>query len=387
MFIIDNQNWQNIQNSEQAQRRDDKRSHNKEGTARVAEENCSTKSLGKLQQVTKDVVLASESEGAAALFTVANKAAAKPQLPNPQSNWNGCQDLDDSQMSLIAIIGAVLCIQAKANSRFWSSQWKEATSCMMAQVKFAPLIGDAIKGAYTAQSNATLEQAAMSKTDGIINLCMFGGAVALSGFSEFTGSEEENPLNADKNDISFAKQPNVAEEETSNLANESKALNQEDNVEGEGENQAKNANQSAGKVNEELAEKADKEAQEGGYFEGRADKDWQGFKRGMGIVGKRANKWMNEAFQKAQGMQLMSAGVTGLNDSKYQTNMAAYQKQEGGDKAIESEGNSYQQFYSQAFSRAEDLRQSAGQNLEYALQILKSASDSITQVVSRMFQS
>jgi hypothetical protein len=65
---------------------------------------------------------------------------------------------------------------------------------------------------------------------------------------------------------------------------------------------------------------------------------------------------------------------------------AAFQKQEGGARAIEAKAREYAGFMGQIATREGDLTRGASDGVDYALNILKSAADSITQTVTSMFR-
>jgi hypothetical protein len=336
------------------------RGSQKQGSAYVAKENSSLQTITDLQKIEKDVILvANPGERQANVRAgVTSSAAGKPQLPPPGLNWNALQGVGAPEQGLIAIIGSVLCLQAKTNSNFWSTLWKQASQSMMMEVKFAPIIGDAINAAYQAQAAATQSQAEQSRTDGIISLCMFGGSMVMAAYME--GTDEENPLNQD--DESIADVNKTAQ------ANNAPANNLET---------AQN------NVNNE-ATQADNKASEA--WEQRAKRYWNKFKQGMSRGQKRVTSYLGNAMKMTMMFSMLNDGVTKLNDAKYQAQQASYQSQEGGCQALSKESEQYAQFYGQDFSREEDLRQGNQQNIDYAMNILKSAADSITQTITAMFR-
>lgn len=90
--------------------------------------------------------------------------------------------------------------------------------------------------------------------------------------------------------------------------------------------------------------------------------------------------------QAGQTMQMLAHGSTSIVESQYQSKQAEKQQEEGQAQALNKESEQYAQFYGQSFSRSEDLRQGGQQNIDYAMNILKSAVDTITQTVTSMFR-
>ncbi len=317
-----------------------------------------------LQHLEKDIILPSDGQSRQdALIAAKDPAAAsKPPLPYPGFNSKAFQGTgDDHQMGLIAIIGAVLALQAKTNSNFWSTLWQQASQSMQMQVSFAPIVGSAIKSQYQAQSDATLEQSAMQRTDGIINLCMFGGAMVMGAVAEFQDpAEVTNPEDPAAEFEEEENAPSAAED-----AAEENPVTEEQQLDRDTDQVLNDEN----KANESRGSKA-------GQF----------VKSRMGVGQARLSAYLGRGMQMMQGAQMLSSGSTALNDSTHQAQIAVYQAQEGQCAAVSQEGQIYSQFYGQDFSRNEDLRQGSGQMIDYAMNILQQAANSITQTVTSMFR-
>lgn len=307
----------------------------------------------------KDIVLPSDPRNQKTALT--KKSDGKADLPYPGTKWNGMQDEDDSH--LIALIGKVLSEQAKTNSNFWSIVWKQASQSMMLEVKFAPVIGDAIKASYTAQSEATSAEASMSYWDGFINITSFAGAVGLGAFEETMEAFKEG-----KNTVS------EIDDETDEDATKSNGIDGEAKKDVEAN---KTLNDDSNKMLDKEAKAYKQRAKSGG------NQAWSKYKKFQ----KYLSGFLMKANNKAILMQGFSAGTSGLMKSQYQSQISIYQMQQGTEDAIQKQVMQYTQFYGEAFKREEDLRQGAQQQgIDNAMNILKTEVDTITQAVTAMFR-
>lgn len=311
-------------------------------------------------QIAKDSVLPSSGDNGNELASFKKSGQAKPQLPSATRSFtgfrgaSGSEDEGSDNLGLIAIIGEVMALQAKSNSNFWSTMWKQTSESMQMEVKFAPVIGQAVRNAYTAQSLATTAQATESHADGLINLVMFGGAMVMATVMEFKG----NGPNEEK----LPDQPNT------NVQNET------DNAD-----------------NNELGE----ENQDARRLVNNQESNWK--TRGKGIlkwlkgVGEAGQKRIigifGKGMQSAMAFETLTKGVTGYwVDSKYKAVQAKEQALEGQAQALSKESEQYSQFYGQSFSRSDQMTNAGQQNIDYAMNILKSAADTITGTVTAMFR-
>lgn len=322
----------------------------KQGEALIAEEN----RVIDIQQLDKDVIVPADLHAGQAQYKQSVGASNKPQLPYPENEWNAFQDGDDDQPGLISIIGTVLALQAKTNSNFWSTMWKQASMSMMTQVKFAPIIAEAIIDQYDAQSNATDAQASQAMFSGITNL---GAFVMTLGLAYNIPDAVDTPTNPEGPPV---------EAQTEGPAPDESAPGTED------------------AALEEQADGITNKTDPTGSQRLDATKDE------AGAVMKRGGTWMGKYTQKflqvVQGTAMMSQASTGFSDSHYQGVQAAQQKIEGQAAAVSKESEQYAQFFGQDFSRDEDLRQGSGQNIDYAMNILQQAANTITQTVTSMFR-
>ncbi|MFC2049477.1 hypothetical protein ACFLR2_02240 [Chlamydiota bacterium] len=325
----------------------------KQGQAQIATGN---REAG-LAAAIKDVVLPASPDGK--LTGTANNpgSAGKPQLSYPSYDSSVFDGADQQQTGLIAIIGEVLALQAKTNSNFWSTLWKQASQSMEMQVKFAPIVGDAIRSQYNAQSQATLAQSNQSYTDAFISFGMFAAAMGTAAFQEFTDPAEEIP-----NDPATENTDETANAETDADANSPQAT-------------------------EETTQQTDKvlnDEQE--VNTSRLRKAWNKISSKLSLGQKRLTGFLGKGMQATQAFGMLSSASTSMNDSKYQNQQAAFQSLEGQAAATSQEAQMYSQFYGQDFTRMEDLRQGSSQNLDYAMNMLQQAANSITQTVTSMFR-
>lgn len=374
MSSIVSQTWEAIEATNSAIRAS-KRAQ-KQGEARVAQDNSSVSrgTIGRVQQLEKDVIVPSElNEGEILTATgQPNGAPAKPQLPQPQFNWNAFQGIGGDQEGLIAIMGKVLALQAKTNSRFWSSLWKQASESMMIQVKMAPIMALAIKTAYQNQAAATKCQANQAFEDGMASMFSFLGAVVMGSIGEF--NDENTPFKQGAGDVTMEDEgatQDVEDEEGTELDDLSADNAPSRTVDREMENADEIINKSGDETS----------------FGDRAMKLWGKAKPALGKTQKTVANLLYKTQQSAALMTMFSQGITGLLvDSKYQSQKSTYEGLEGQAQALSKEVEQYAQYYGQDFSRTEDLRQGSSQNIDYAMNVLKGAADSITQSVTSMFR-
>lgn len=352
---IDNQISQSIRSVNHQIRQEE--ISQKRGQELIAE---SHQAQGKLQ-LAKDIVIPSSGDNENELASLKKGVQTKPRLSSPTRPFTGFrgasgnEDEGNETLGLIAIIGEVMALQAKSNSNFWSTMWKQTSESMQMEVKFAPIIGQAITNAYTAQSLATTAQATQSHEDGLINLVMFGGAILMAGVMEFKGGGSNEEKLPDQNETIAINETDNAELGDQNL---------------EGDNNARRLVN-----NQEPAWKTRGKR----ILSFLKDIGKSGQKRMIGIFGK--------AMQSAMAFEMATKGITGYwVDSKYQGEQAKQQALEGQAQALSKESEQYSQFYGQSFSRSDQMTNAGQQNIDYAMNILKSAADTITGTVTAMFR-
>lgn len=298
----------------------------------------------------------------------ATTTSLKAQLPAPTKGFSGLTG-DDGEtqgqtMGLLAIIGEVMALQAKSNSNFWKTQWQQASQSMMMQVKFAPIIGNAVKAQYQAQADATKAQADESKWNGIIFAGSFVMCVGGAGIA--VGKEAMDATNS------------VAEDELGNAENEGEAAAGAGDLNNAGDDLE--------------AENADNQVQQGQVEEQVNNENasrWKNtlkwLKDGASKGGKRFSEWMGKSVQGAQLAQMQAQASTNLVSNKYQNIQAQQQGIQGQQASLDKMSEQYAQFYGQNFSRNEDLRNSAQQNIDTAMNTLSQAANAITSTVTQMF--
>lgn len=299
----------------------------------------------------KDVVLPAaleEEEGYIPGQTTVKlgQTAQKPNLPTgatPSSNSDS-ELGDPDNISIIAIIGQVLALQARTNSNFWSIIWQQASTSMDMAVKLAPILATATQNNWNAQATSTMEDAQMSKGDGLGG--MISGGIALAMGVAGALKTDDVALNAGATKTPLA-------------------------------NAVQNADQN---VSEKIAENDSQ-------LSGQASRAAQSAKGLWSKITTNAFKALKGAGDFGQySMALSNAVQQFTNDAPHKMAMAAAQRQAGSADALTKVTEQYSQYYTQDFNRNEDLRRSAEQNIETATGILRSASDSVTQVVVGMFR-
>lgn len=326
------------------------------------------------EKLGKDKILPASGDSQVSKPEKGKKVESKPTLASPAVAFAGLKGEDEGgndgqTLGLIAIIGEVMALQAKSNSNFWSTLWNQASEGMNLEVKFAPIIGNAINSSYMAQSAATQAQADMAKEDGLINLFMFGGAMFMGAVSEVT-SEADDAADP-KNPNTLAKLGDD-DDENERLSSDSSGNPAEQTV--RQEEQTEN----------DVTETINKENKS---WKGRATRTGKIVKDVGGKAYKRLGNIFGKGMQYSMSMDALNRGITGyFVDSKYQNLKAVNEAYEGQAQALSKESEQYAQFYGQSFSRSEDLRNGAQQNIDYVMNILKSAADTISQTVTSMFQ-
>ncbi len=280
--------------------------------------------------------------------------ASKASLPSPESEWEADQKAlgtsGSSNTSIVALLGTVLALQAKCNSNYWSTMWQQATSSMQLSISMAPVIAQNVIANWNHQADMTDQEASMAKQDGMFALGSAGVSFAMGCYGAFT-AEEDTAANAGATKTTEGS--DVAESAASNAK---------------------------GELNENLDENTKS-------WTSKVKRGLKAMKNGSG----KATKGLFKALEKTAGFgQFSMAASNGMAqyfvDSPAKTQIALSQRAAGAADAASKIGEQYSQYYNQSFSRTEDLRQGAQQNINYAMEVLKSASDSVTQVSISMFR-
>ncbi len=276
-----------------------------------------------------------------------------PVIPSPSNSSPSDNAIDDSG-SIIAIIGQVLILQAKSNSNFWSTVWKQASQSMELSVSQAKIMAQAIVDSANQQSAATQAEADMAQKDGIAGFTTGLLCLGMGLYGSFTDPAEK-----------------AADAGVTNETDEAASTMQKDAVKAE--------NSSEKEINETINKENTASSKAQRFF--KSFNSWR--ERGM--------KGLMKAFEKAAAagqtfMPLSQASSQLFVDSPAKTAIAQMQKAKGAADALEKQAEQFAQYYNQDFQRVEGLRESSQQNLNEALQVLQKASDGLTAVVNRMFQ-
>ncbi|NGX60905.1 MAG: hypothetical protein K940chlam9_00379 [Chlamydiae bacterium] len=359
------------------------------------------------QTTGKDVVLPANPKGNTKTDAKEMEESSSPKLPYPGAQFGGFQK--KKEVSMIALMGKVLALQAKTNSHFWSTMWKQASQSMLMEVKFAPVIGHAVKNAYEEQSKATKAQAEQSFYTGLTSLIVFGAGLFMGTLMEYkdeasgiqqgdnefqnkTGDTDKNEEIGNESVEGKGEQVNLNDdvEEDSEVISEddeSEKINLEAEIQEEGEvideenedkeiDPNKNTDEATAEINKDNDGAGKKAERVGKKISDKASQ-----------FSKKLSSWWGKTFQVMMGMDMLQKGINGVAFEKlYQDKISVDQGQEGIYQALSKEAEQYAQFYGQAFSRQEDLRQGGQQNIDYAMSILKSASDTMASTVASMFR-
>lgn len=275
----------------------------------------------------------------------ASKAKTQPKLPIPTKGGKGNPFDESGGPSIQAIIGEVLILQAKDQSDFWSIVWKQASQAQEEFIKFAPLIARQTKATWDAQAAMSMNESSSAFYNGISDALAAGLAIGMGAFMP----EEE----AAAGDGEAVGANNIAKDAEEAVAND---------VE-QGGNALKEESQGAFSKVKKFGQAA-----------------WKSLGK------KNLSKKLMKAMSYAQGMQVMSGASKGFIDSKYKALIAECQKQAGQSDSVAKESEQFAQYWSQLFSRQEDLRGAAQQNLDYGMNVFKSISDTTTQTILSMFR-
>ncbi len=300
--------------------------------------------------VAKDTVV--PSAGDVQTKSPAKGKDSKPTLQIPKGSFKGLKGKDGDQgayesRNLISIIGEVMTLQAKSNSNFWSTLWKQASQSMQMEVKFAPIIGQAVNDSYQAQSKATLADAHMSSDQGWIALGMFGTSVVAGGVTAYGADVEADPdvVARDEAVKPFMDGGMDRDEADAALSNQDPSWK-------------------------------DRGMRTTGWFNAQREKVIAKFSKGF-----------NTTYTTSQIAGQLGNSLQGLFvDSHFKAIMAHHQAEQGQAQAIDKQAEQYAQFFGQAFNRSDQMASGTQQNLDYAMNILKSTADSLTQTVNGMFR-
>lgn len=297
----------------------------------------------KLGIKTKDIILP-----AAPNEELYSSKAPKKALQAPASDLASPQDGDlgtGEGTSVIALIGTVLALQAKINSNYWSTLWKQASDSMALSVEIAPILAQNVKDNWDSQAAATREEGSIARGAGIASVTAGTAAIAMGGWQAVSSIREEMA------EVNAAKTP----------------------LEGETSPQATEAVQNLKENDQNLSGKLTRSG-----------------KAGIGI-GKAVMKGLGKGLEKtlttAQASVAFANGMNQLTvEAPGKKKIAKHQEAAGAADAQAKMNEQYTSYYDKDFSRTNEMNQGTSQNIDYAMNILKSLSDSLTQVVVSMFR-
>ncbi|MFN0064793.1 MAG: hypothetical protein ACKVOH_01000 [Chlamydiales bacterium] len=321
-------------------------------------------------QLVGDTVLPAVTDGMQGLFASGKKSdIGKPPMPSPLGSFSNGQSSDDfnKNMSIVAIIAAVLILQAKSNSQVWQTLWKASGEMMDMTLNMAQVSADNTKNQWQAQANATRQQADQAKEDGIVNLCMFGASMVMGAFDPTPAEEPKGPGETLGKDGLAEPKP----------------------AEGRGGEEGAGTGSLEGDEAPTRAEadltRDETQSQEGGARQ-TAKQGKSALRRGTEFLQKKVMSRLSSGMKYAQGMSMASQAICGLAiDNPKLSAKAGYEQQAGQYQSAAEIAKGFGEYYNQSFSRTEEVRQGANQNLEYAMQVLKSASDAATQASNSLF--
>lgn len=286
----------------------------------------------------------------------------KPPMEKPSRTFgsgapatnSSSDDQDADNISVIALLARVLCLQAKSNTAVWQVLFKQSGEYQQMSLQMAQAQANSTQSQWEEQSQATKAQADMSKEDGKIDLSFFAFSCVAGALDPAAGEGAGEEESADET---------LGRDQTQ--AAERAAAGQSEQAAEQGASQA--------------AQNAENSAASGLKKVGRGFlKASKGFLKIMGKLG--------GGIKYAQFFQMASQGIKGLwIDGPKLAEKAAHEGAAGVAAATAQVAQGYSEYNNQSFSRTEEIRQGAGQNVEYAMNVYKSASDSITQAVSAMY--
>lgn len=332
----------------------------------------------------------------------AGKDLSKPAMPEP-SNPFGSSDPDSDSTNppnVMAILARVLVLVANVQSQGWKTFWQMGNENINTSLQMSVAEADQTEQQYKMQASATKTQASQMKQDGLMEFGTFAVCAVMGAFggpaeeqqkaptddpAEITNDTvtpariDEPPATASSatptpEDINGADEPpanNPVEQEQVAARNDTI---QDDQVEGQRQTE---------RVNEEAAQ-AEKTSKWGAIRKWAVNAKEQLFAAGS-KVSSLTTRIFGNGWKYAQ---FITPGATGFQhltiDAPLLSKKAGFEGLQGQFAAGATIARAYGDYNHNIFGRTEEIRQGASQNIDYAMQILKSASDSITQAVSSM---
>lgn len=307
---------------------------NKQGQAKIA---ASQRLVGK-SAVRADVIVSAAGTGKQVIESPT--PVERLSLPRPLEATKMYQGGSDDDENLLALIGGILLLQAQSDSNTWRTMWKMATMSMQMQIELAPLAGKAIQTQFLAQSTATLVESQLSYANGqAIGFGAFG-ALGHTGYEK--GSDAYKKYQAQKA-VEYGNETNVNANSPSALPAEEKSP------------------WDFGKAWDWVADKAP-------------------------TVGKWAYETVDEGADKAHEASGVTKIMVDTTSAIGHAQQQSFQGMQGQAASISQSSQVFASFYGQNFSKMDELRQSAGQNLMSAMNLLQQATNTISQSAVSMFR-
>lgn len=276
----------------------------------------------------------------------------KPQLPAPFIEYQLIDQAlgHEQEVSLISILAAVLVMQATMSSNFWETLFNEASQQMEASIKLAPVIASAVQKGWDEQAAISENEAHSALAEGIVNIAAFAASSLMGAMAP---GEAGATSAADE-----AAETTVTEtEEGMELTDMSQGVKEADATVQDGTGAA------TSKVSKAVS--ATKTAWK------NANLVMKAIVRGQGY---------------AQMFGMLAQGINGITTYIYKVKIARDQKLVGQWQALEKTLEGYSQYYSQGFSRTDNLTQGSEKNIQSAMDILNQIASGITQAVSSGFR-
>lgn len=282
----------------------------------------------------------------------AKKYYSKPQLPaGSPGTSSGSSLADPENISIIAIIGEVLALQAKTNSNFCLTAWQQASMSMNLAVQLAPVIRTAVEQNWNSQAEATQQDANIAKNSGWFAISSGAFAMLMGAKSAYDAAQEDAA-------------------KAVGTTNTTDALKQ-----GAQEAQA------------QMQDDISKLPQNDETLTGRLSRAWKGLSGSGSKAMGGLFKALNSAASFGQFSMALSNGIAQVTvEAPGNAAKAIAQRQAGSADALSKVAEQYSQYYTQDFNRTEDMRQNSNQLLTTCTEILRNASDTVTQVTRSMFQ-
>lgn len=340
--------------------------------------------LSKALKMQKDLVLQKEfAQSLSGEKIVSDQEEEKPSLLFPTTSFSGLNADDKGEeghtISLIALIATVMSLQAKVNSNYWSTLWKQSAASMMASVQLAKPIGDAIRGAGNAQADATQQEAELANKNMMLCIIfsglgtLMGGGLGVTSIAE--EAEEEVGSSYLKEAVEDAAAPRnsvVSDEEA--FSDEEEGMEMESLAERPQEDLAPNVAERT----EDLAPKVNISPR----WKDQSPVAVSTVSKNV----KRVAKVLEKITSTMMGLSMIKAIGENAYSSQYKAIESTDQAEQGQQQAMSKEEESFQQFDNQDCSRSTELGSGMEDSIRKGLQTILDAASGLTQAVCAMFR-